>query len=345
MAPDTGVDDLTWCYDVVEDVSRTFAITVSELAEPMARDICLGYLLCRVADTIEDARHIPPAAQASLLDTYGRALDPADPTTVEAFTAEATEWRPAEAGDDWGVVANTPRVVRPFRASPADTRAVVRPAVRDLVAGMAMFVRRYEGVGGLRVRTTEELSEYCWYAAGTVGRLVTGLVARDEPRAVRERLYSTGWSFALLLQLVNVARDVAVDYETENNVYLPQELLDRHGLTVADIADPTRAAAFAPVIGAVVDRAEAHLDGAQAWLEAMPTVRGNSLSAWAIPFLLAVATLRELSARPEDVIASGGVKIARSEVAAVIGAAGDGIAAADLGSLRERIASRPLDTY
>lgn len=343
MVPDIAAEeDISWCYDVVQDVSRTFAITVSELEEPMAREICLGYLLCRVADTIEDAQHIPPATQASLLDSYGRALDPADAGSVEAFTRDAAEWRPDGDEADWRLVANTPRVVRCFRGSPAATRSTVRPAVRDLVAGMAMFVRRYAGVGGLRVRTTEELSEYCWYAAGTVGRLVTGLVARGESEASRNRLYASGWSFALLLQLVNVAKDVAVDYETENNVYLPQELLDRHGLEVTDIGDPARAGAFAPAIRDIVDRAEDNLDGAQAWLEAMPTDRGNSLSAWAIPFLLAVATLRELAARPEDVISTGGVKISRTEVAAVIGAVGDGV---DLGSLRERVASRPFDTY
>ncbi|MFC6757692.1 squalene/phytoene synthase family protein [Halomicroarcula sp. GCM10025894] len=52
-------EDIEWCYDAVHRVSRTFSLTISELDEPMARDICVGYLLCRVADTIEDAGHIP----------------------------------------------------------------------------------------------------------------------------------------------------------------------------------------------------------------------------------------------------------------------------------------------
>ncbi|TQR22227.1 hypothetical protein C9J85_07570 [Haloferax sp. wsp5] len=45
-------EDIEWCYDAVHRVSRTFSLTISELNEPMARDICLGYLLCRVADTL-----------------------------------------------------------------------------------------------------------------------------------------------------------------------------------------------------------------------------------------------------------------------------------------------------
>ena len=34
----------------------------------------------------------------------------------------------------------------------------------------------------------------------------------------------------MLLQLVNVSKDVATDFEEENNVYIPQELLDAEEL-------------------------------------------------------------------------------------------------------------------
>jgi len=335
--------DVEWCYDAVEDVSRTFALTVAELREPMSRDICVGYLLCRVADTVEDAGHIPPAEKHALLRCYERALDPEADATVASFRERIAEWIPEEPNDDWTVVAESPRIARTFEALEPTSKRAIRPPVRELVSGMAMFVDRYADQGGLRLRTLEELEEYCWYAAGTVGTLVTGLLSRNVDPSVRETLHNNARSFALLLQLVNVAKDVAVDYEEENNVYLPQELLDRHGLAVADIADPTRAEAFAPAIRNIVARAEENLDGAQAWLETMPTVRGNSRSAWVIPFLLAVATLRELADRPEDVIATGGVKISRAEVGAIIEAARGGTET-DLGRLRERVASRPLGT-
>ncbi|ERG88642.1 MAG: phytoene/squalene synthetase [halophilic archaeon J07HX5] len=64
--------DLAWCYDAVQDVSRTFALTVDVLEEPMASHIALGYLLCRIPDTVEDAAHIPPESQAELLREYER---------------------------------------------------------------------------------------------------------------------------------------------------------------------------------------------------------------------------------------------------------------------------------
>jgi farnesyl-diphosphate farnesyltransferase len=336
--------DLEWCYDAVEDVSRTFALTIAELEEPIARDICVGYLLCRVADTVEDAGHIPPAEKHALLRRYERALDPDREATVASFREHVAEWIPEEPDDDWIVVAESPRIVRTFDALEPASKRAIRPPVVELVSGMAMFVDRHADNGGLRLRTLEELEEYCWYAAGTVGTLVTGLLSRNADPSVRDTLHNNARSFALLLQLVNVAKDVAVDYEEENNVYLPKEFLEDHQLDTEDIRDPDKSDAFGPVIQRVVDRADRYLDGAQCWLEAMPEIRGNTLSAWAIPFLLAVGTIRELEERPEDVIREGDVKVTRSEVHAVMNAFGNG-ENPSVADLRAKIRRRPLHEH
>jgi farnesyl-diphosphate farnesyltransferase len=218
--------DLEWCHEAVQGVSRTFALTVDVLDEPMASYICIGYLLCRVPDTVEDADHIPPAEQVSLLREYDRMLDPDDDTDAGAFRSAVGEWLPdaEDRTDDWEVVASTPRIARTFAALPDDVREAVTPPARELVQGMAMFVERYADEGGLRIQSREELEEYCYYAAGTVGNLVTNLLARGDLSGERRaRLYDTAEQFGLLLQLVNVAKDVYDDYTEEDNIYLPAE--------------------------------------------------------------------------------------------------------------------------
>ncbi|QIO23608.1 phytoene/squalene synthase family protein [Haloarcula sp. JP-L23] len=337
-------EDIEWCYDAVHRVSRTFSLTIAELDEPMARDICVGYLLCRVADTIEDAGHIPPGVQADLLRLYSRTLDPSADASVRAFDEAASEWLPATMTDDWEVVDNAGRAVGVFRSLDSHSLEAIRGPVRELVDGMAMFVDRYADEGGLRIKSLEELEEYCWYAAGTVGTLVTGLVSHEATDEQVQRMEENARSFALLLQLVNVAKDAATDMEEENNVYLPLELLREEGLDHGDVGDPSNVDSLVPVIEQVTARAESYLDGAQTWLDAMPETRGNSLSAWAIPFLLAVGTIRELRTRPADVIEQGNVKITREEVHAVCQQfVGDGDPA--IGDLRSKIRQRPLHEY
>ena len=336
--------DLDWCHEAVQGVSRTFALTVDVLDEPMASYICIGYLLCRVPDTIEDADHVPPTEQGRLLREYDRVLDPDDETDAEAFRASVDRWLPDPEGrsEDWNVVASTPRIVRTFEALPADVREAVTPPARELVQGMAMFVERYADEGGLRIQSREELEEYCYYAAGTVGNLVTNLLARgDLSEGRRARLYDTAEEFGLLLQLVNVAKDVYDDYAEEDNVYLPAEWLAAEGVPQDDVLAPEHASGAAAVVRRTARHARSFLDDAQTYLETVPTTDGNTVAAWAIPFLLAVGTLRELLERPEDALSATGVKISRQEVFAVVTEM-TGPTSDSLATLREDIAGQPF---
>ena len=348
VARPPGVDaeaDLDWCHDAVQGVSRTFALTIDVLDEPMSTHICLGYLLCRVADTVEDANHIPPEPQADLLRQYDAALDPDTETEIDEFRTAVDEWLPeGELSDDWLVVAEAPRIITTFEELPDDVREAVIPPVRELIDGMAMFVERHADAGGLRIDDGEELEEYCYYAAGTVGTLITNLLTRGEIAADRrQQLYDTAVDFGLLLQLVNISKDVYDDYTEENNVYLPAEWLAEEGVDQESVVDPDNREGAATVVSRTVSHARSFLDDAERYLQAMPLRHGNTMAAWGVPFLLAVGTLRELRSRPEDALTDRGVKISRQEVGAVMtamhGEGGD-----SLPELRELIAAQPYHT-
>lgn len=336
-------DDLAWCHDIVQDVSRTFAITIDVLREPMSTSICLGYLLCRIPDTIEDAGHIPPAEQVRLLELYDDVL--AGTGDIETFAGAAAAWvpDPEEMDADWTLVASAERVLSAFEGRPEPVRSAVVGPTRELVSGMVTFVDRYADDGGLRIRTRTELHEYCYYVAGTVGELITNLVSTGEtPQVDRTVMDETTGSFGRALQLVNVCKDVGADFREENNVYLPRDELSAEGVPQDAITDPAHREGVVAVVERTVEDARDCLDGAQRYLEHMPVANGNRVAAWAIPFLLAVGTLREIESRPADVLTSKGVKISRQEVAAVIDRTADGIDSAELASLRERIAAEPF---
>jgi farnesyl-diphosphate farnesyltransferase len=334
--------DREWCHSAVQDVSRTFALTIDALEEPMATRICVGYLLCRVADTVEDATSIPPEEQTALLETYDAVLDPDADATAADFRDQVDEHVPDEPDADWRVVAEIERVVAALDTLDEDAREAIRPTVREMATGMASFVERYADAGGLRIQSPGELEEYCWYVAGTVGELVTELLAHDATPDAAESMRENARSFALLLQLVNVAKDVRPDYREENNVYLPQAWLDDHDLDPEEVADPENAGRVAAVVERVTDRARGYVDGAQRWLEAMPTSQGNTLAAWTVPFLLAVGTMRELGDRPGDVVREGNVKVDREEVHAVLALVAGDFDRSAIGTARERIAAGKL---
>ena len=334
--------DLAWCHEAVQGVSRTFALTVDVLEEPMSSYICVGYLVCRIADTVEDAEHIPPEEQARLLRLYEGALEPED-GDIDEFDAAIEEYLPDDRNKDWEVVAEAPRVVQTLQRFPPDVREAVIPPARELVGGMVMFIERYGDSGGLRIQSREELEEYCHYAAGTVGTLITNLVSRgDIDRERQGLLYETAEGFGQLLQLVNIAKDVHPDYTEENNVYLPAEWLEDEGVPQDQVLADEHESGAAAVVRRTASHARTFLDDAELYLRAVPTTDGNTLAAWAIPFLLSVGTLRELLSRPEDALSSSGVKISRQEVFALVATMTGPTDKDALPDLRERTFREPF---
>ena len=333
--------DRAWTFDAVESVSRTFALSIDLLEEPVASWVCTGYLLCRIADTVEDDPSIPPRVRADLLETYDAVLDPAEGTDVETFLEAVEPVRPEEDGADWHVVEGTARVFRVFDSFDPAVKAAMRPVVREMADGMAGFLRRYADDGGLRLRTIDELEEYCWYVAGTVGKLFTNLLecyGTDGPAPDPE----DARAFALLLQLVNVARDVRADYETENNVYLPAEWLAEEDADHAAIGDPSRTAAVDRVVQRLVDHAATYAPGARRYLECIPEGDAMLLEAAGLPYLLALGTLRELRERSrESVERATTVKLPREEVETLFAEVDDGLTQAELTRLAEAVRAGP----
>lgn len=338
--------DLAFCHSAVQGVSRTFAITVDVLEDPMSTYICVGYLVCRIADTIEDAGHIPPAEKMRLLEMYDAVLDPDDETGARAFVDDVQPYLPPEPSDEWALVDAAPRVLRVFATFPAEVQSAIIPPARELVQGMAEFINRYAAVGGLRVQSKEELERYCYYAAGTVGKLITNLLTRGGVSpARRQLLYDTAVEFGLLLQLVNISKDVHADFTDEDNVYLPADWLKEVGVHQDAVIDVQNQSAVASVVQRTARFASSHLGDAERYLRALPLIDGNTLAAWGIPFLLAVGTLRELMSRPEDALSTDGVKVSHEEVYAVIAAMEHEVDADGLERMRQQISERPFHTH
>ena len=60
----TSKDDEAYQNEILQHVSRTFALTIPELPDPLNKVVANAYLLCRIADTIEDDKSM--AAESGL---------------------------------------------------------------------------------------------------------------------------------------------------------------------------------------------------------------------------------------------------------------------------------------
>ncbi len=100
-----------------------------------------------------------------------------------------------------------------------------------------------------RYRTWEEVFDYCRYSANPVGRLVLHLCGYSD--AERQRLSD---ATCTALQLANFWQDVAVDL-AKDRVYIPLEVMQRHGYTLDDLFALKATPAFRAAMREIVAKA------------------------------------------------------------------------------------------
>ncbi len=300
--------------EVLPAVSRTFALSIRMLPGDLGRAVLAAYLLCRVADTLEDEPTMPAAAKAALLDDLlvcfeEPAASNAFPSRVATLTGDAAHVRLAR---------HTDLVFVLYRALPAATQVHVRRWVSEMIAGMRKFVLLYPH--GIRIQSLEEYREYCYYVAGTVGYLLTDLWHEHAPsigdrqyRVLREKCRQ----FAEALQTVNILKDVATDAEQENSIYIPEELLRAHGSSHAMILSPDRVRGTRDALATLVQLAWKDLETARSYLMLIPRRAVPIRLFCVLPLLFAYATLRDLTRTPTALARREVVKISRREVKAL----------------------------
>jgi squalene synthase HpnC len=112
-----------------------------------------------------------------------------------------------------------------------------------------------------RYANWDELFGYCRCSANPVGRLVLRLCGYADPE--RDRLSD---ATCTALQLANFWQDITVDLE-KDRVYLPLDVLGRHGYTVEDLRAGTFNAAFQAVMRDAIEVAR------KLFLEGLPLVK------------------------------------------------------------------------
>jgi phytoene/squalene synthetase/2-polyprenyl-6-methoxyphenol hydroxylase-like FAD-dependent oxidoreductase len=310
--------DWAFCKESLGEVSRTFSRPIAMLPPRLEVAVTLGYLLCRVADTIEDHTKVDPAMRDALFALFLAVLEKnasAEPF-AEAFCVIDGE------DAELSLARSLPRVMRVYEAQDdAVKRACVR-WVSEMARGMSLYTHRLPGEDGVAaVHTVADLERYCYYVAGTVGHLLTDLfvheIGADPEGQLALALRDRAEGFAMGLQLTNILKDVTDDL-SRGVSYVPRSECVRQGFAVARLADPEvrdRAhAAVAPIFRV----ARARLDDALEYSLAIPADRPQIRLFCLLPLWMAARTLVLAKGNDAMFTPSEPVKIARAEVEELI---------------------------
>lgn len=311
-------DAIRYCREVLPGVSRTFALGIEGLSDPLRDEVGVAYLVCRVLDTLEDTTDLPADDRAAMLDRAARDFPDPDRWRGCAAAVEAMFSAPALTGSDHALCRKAETVLSVFHGVRPEAREAMTPPVREMAIGMAATVRRELQGEGLQLETMEDLERYCYYVAGTVGHLLTGLFAVDRPSidaAVEASLREREVRFGLGLQVTNVIKGITDDI-ARGVAYVPRRLLQGIGVDLATLVSSPSDPRGREVVAALVENTLPWLDSALEYTLAVPVRERDIRLFCALPLVFAVRTLGRAVAT-EEAFSEKALKIGRDEVESI----------------------------
>ena len=312
-----SADDLAYQRGILPGVSRTFALTIPVLPDTLAVVMTNAYLLCRLADTIEDDPELTHEQKSRFHARFVAVVKgEEDAASFALDLAPLLSERVLPAEHD--LVRNTAVVLRVTHGFSAQERAVLTRCVTIMCRGMPEF-QRNKSLRGLADPT--ELAEYCYYVAGTVGCMLTELW-HEHARAVGKREFERLWakcqSFGEALQTVNILKDIAWDAQHENAIYIPALDLKAQGSGHETLLSPEHLEHNHKAVVHFIELARTDLDDALEYTLMIPRRAFRIRAFCVLPLLFAYATLRDLSGSRAMLTVGGQVKISRREVKALM---------------------------
>ena len=306
--------DLAFQDTSLQDVSRTFALTIPQLPERLRIVVGNAYLLCRIADTIEDSDSLTLEEKRRFYDEFVAIV--AGESGPESFAETVAPRLTGSTLDaERELIRNTPAVIRILRTFNDRDQAALLRCVRIMSQGMEAF---QEGRFAHGLDDLKHLDDYCYHVAGVVGEMLTELFCSHSEAVARRgpALRALAVSFGQGLQMTNILKDVWDDKQ-RNVCWLPQSVFEPCGFDLATLDPSHNGKAFQEGLLKLVGVARSHLENALTYALLLPkSEKGiRAFCLWAIG--MAVLTLRKIHRRP-DFTSGSQVKISRRSVRATI---------------------------
>ena len=306
--------DTTFCLEMLPQVSRTFAPTIRMLPKPLNLPVTVAYLLCRIADTVEDDHYLTKEEKRQGLLTFARIFTgDTHPNRSEFLLSVA---KVPDHSTDVLLMKNLPRVMNIFDSFTVEVQKLIGIWVVEMTNGMIKFAQE-KGPRKLQfLKSMQDLDEYTYYVAGTVGHLLTSLFAHYSSKItpiVRQRLDKFSESFGKGLQLVNIIRDMNTDLKRGQS-YIPDEILSKYHLTRKSIFEQKNIAQAEELFNEMIRIAIDHLDKALAYVVTLPKEEARIRLFCLLPLFWAMQTLRLLQANTLALLRIENVKISRRTI-------------------------------
>ncbi len=313
MALDTRNADWDACQAILPRVSRTFALSIRMLPPTLSRATTVAYLICRVADTIEDDTSLPPATRRAILLQWRSAI---------AGTSDLQDaiGNVGQSADERTLMHAVGAVHRSFQALAESDRAIVRRWSVEMMDGMMSSLPVGLDPNAPLFQDMAQLERYCYFVAGTVGHMLTELF-QGHCHSIRgnrfARMRELSTHFGLGLQFTNIIRDAERD-RREGRVFVPATLWKAEQLEPRQFFDGSNDQASWAVVNPLLVRADKFLRDAFVYSMSVPRRAFRIRLFCIVQLFFARRTLALVRRNASRGIGTTKVKMSRQEVYALL---------------------------
>lgn len=269
------------CRSITRTAAKNFYYAFLVLPRAKRQALCAVYAFMRRCDDIADDESLSQFDRrqklAAWLDAFHRAQsgEPSDEPVLLALTDAQRRYN-IRVGLLDQLAYGTAMDLEQGGAADESSRAEA-PAPHQL---------------SVRYRTFDDLYQYCYRVASVVGLVCIHVFGYRDPAAepLAERL-------GLAFQLTNIIRDVKED-ASMGRVYLPEEDLDKFGISLSAMNSVSDPALFRPLLEMEADRAREYYRAGE---ELIPLVEEDSQPALWVLMTIYQRLLDKIAHRQYDV--------------------------------------------
>ncbi|MFK8794390.1 phytoene/squalene synthase family protein [Planococcus plakortidis] len=214
----------SYCERIIADNSKSFYKAFSLLPKEKRKAVWAVYAFCRKVDDIVDEGSHPETELRAFRKDF------------DEFLAGSIQW------DDpmWLALEDV------FESYDMDASAFY-----GLIKGqeMDLTINRY--------RTLDELLDYSYHVASTVGLMLLPILAPGRTALLKDGAISLGYA----MQITNILRDIGEDLSM-GRIYLPQDIMRKYGLAEEALGNGTVSESFIQVWEELAGIAEFHYERA-----------------------------------------------------------------------------------
>jgi len=281
---------------ILKNVSRTLYLSVNILPEPVRTYMGMGYLLCRVMDTVADSPSINAAEKLELLALMRGLHKPANAAAAEKKAAALAAGAQTEGEKE--LLLKLGKILALYSRLQAPDNKLFPELLDAVASGMETDIRSFPGGEPAALKTPQDLERYCSLIGGAPGVFWARLYREAIKNSTRVTHNFPSEQDAEMigsaLQMTNILKDMAADLRI-GRCYLPQSDLDNSNLKPADLLQPQNMPRLWEISSRWVAWAVDRLDQSEAFLTAIPKTELALRAAVIWPVYWAMDTLEQVA--------------------------------------------------